>query len=394
MRNWHAAFALAWSISSLLAGAAAAQPAGRKPAFAVADPKDAPHWQAVAEEAGWLTIVPGGADTDTGDTRVQALSTAVRGAIVNAGADPAHIYLAGRGDAAASVFYAISRLPDLFAAGIAIGGSPQTALSTGHVYGVNFGNSPVLWVTENESDETTAQKLKAAGMWMEWRPAGGLKNSDVFAWLAGHTREAFPLDVDCETDSPSFASCFWLAPGKFDVNERNDVLPHTLIAAAAPAALDLGAFGYKPDDAGPGVLVAHLPAKYSGPLKLGDRIIELDGRPVANAREFQEMMAKVNEERRAVAMVLRGKVRTRVETRILVPHHDFLPTARVQGKYDPSQNQIQIISRSVTEMRVTIPDAWTGASLWWNGLALEKMEKAGCTRLTMDKELLHTARCE
>ena len=68
-------------------------------------------------------------------------------------------------------------------------------------------------------------------------------------------------------------------------------------------------------------------------------------------------MIKATEERRAVVMVQRGKERTRVETRILVPHHDFVPTARVQGKYDPAQKQILIISRTVTEMRVTVPDS-------------------------------------
>lgn len=394
MKNWRAKSALACSIISLLAcGLVRAQTAAKSPALAVIDAKDAEHWQAVAKEAGWQTIVPGGASTDPIDTRVLAVAAAVRGAVQNGGADPARVYLAGRGDSAASVFYTISRLPDMFAAGIAIGGSPQAALATGRIYTVNFGNSPVLWVSNNDADEAVAQKLKAAGMWMEWRPASGMKNADVFAWLAERTREPFPLDVDCETDSPTFASCFWLTPGKFDVNERNDVLPRTLVATAAPAALDLGAFGYKADDPGPGLLISHLPEKYSGPLKLGDRITALDGHPIADAHEFQDLMTKANEERRAVIMVQRGKERTRVETRILVPHHDFVPTARVQGKYDPAQNQILIISRTVTEMRVTVPAAWAGASLLWNGLALEKIDKAGCVLLTIDKELLHTRPC-
>jgi hypothetical protein len=220
-----------------------------------------------------------------------------------------------------------------------------------------------------------------------------MKNADVFAWLGGRARDPFPLDVDCETDSPTFASCFWLTPGKFDVNERNDVLPRTLIATATPAALDLGAFGYKPDDPGPGVLVSHLPEKYSGPLKLGDRIIELDGHLIADAADFQNLMSKATEAAHAAVMVQRGKQRTRVETRILVPHHEYVPTARVQGKYDQAQNQILIISRSITEMRVTIPDAWAGASLFWNGLSLENIDKPGCVLLTIDKELLHAGAC-
>jgi len=395
LKDWRTESALACSIISLLAcGIAVAQAPAKKAALAVIDANDAAHWQAVAKEAGWQIVVPGGASSDPIDTRVLAVATAVRSAIQNGGVDPARVYLAGRGDSAAAVFYTISRLPDMFAAGIAIGGSPEAALSTGRIYTVNFSNSPVLWVSGNDGDEATAQKLKAAGMWMEWRSATGMKNADVFSWLAARTRDPFPLDVDCETDSPTFAGCFWLTPGKFDVNESNDVLPRTLVATATPAALDLGAFGYKPDDPGPGVLISHLPEKYSGPLKLGDRITALDGHPIADAHEFQTMMTRATEEAHAVVMIQRGKVRTRVETRILVPHHDFVPTARVQGKYDPVQKQILIISRTVTEMRVTVPEAWAGASLLWNGLALEKIDQAGCVLLTIDKELLHAGPCQ
>ena len=394
MRSWRIRSGCGWIIISLAAcGLAAAEEAAKKPALAVIDRADAAHWQAVAEEAGWTAIVAEAAPGDPIDKRVLALAAAVRGAIQTGGVDAARVYVAGRGESAGWVLYTISRLPDLFAAGLAVGGSPEVALATGRIFTANFTNSPVLWVTENDADEATAEKLKAAGVWMEWRAAKDMKNADVLAWLAARAREPFPLEVDCETDSPTFASCFWLEPGKFDVNERNDVLPRTLVAAAAPAALDLGAFGYKPDDPGPGVLVSHLPAKYSGPLKVGDRIAELDGRPIADAREFQNMMAQANQERRAVVMVQRGKERTRIETRILVPHRDFVPTARVQGKYDPAQRQITIISRSVTEMRVTVPEAWAGASLWWNGLSLEKIDQPGCVRLTIDKELLHAGPC-
>jgi hypothetical protein len=359
----------------------------------MADPQDAAHWQAVAREAGWQTIVPGGAATDSIDARVLALAAAVRSAIRDGGVDPARVYVAGRGAAAATVFYAISRLPDLFAAGIAIGGSPEGALATGRVYAVNFTNTPVLWLSGGDADEATAKKLKDAGMWLEWRPVSGMNNGDAFAWLAARTRQAFPLEVDCETDSPAFASCFWLAPDKFDVKESNDVLGRTLVASAMPAALDLGAFAYKPDDPGPGVLVSHLPEKYAGPLKLGDRIIELDGRPIADAREFQKLMSKAGEEAHAAVMVQRGKQRVRIETRILVPRRDFIPTARVQGKYDAEEKQILVVSRGVTAMRLTIPEAWAGTSLLWNGLALERIDRPGCVQLTIEKELLRARAC-
>ncbi len=58
---------------------------------------------------------------------------------------------------------------------------------------------------------------------------------------------------------------------KFDAAERNDVLDSTRIGGGNGAALDLGAFGFKVDEPGPGVLVTSLPEKYPGPLKMGDR---------------------------------------------------------------------------------------------------------------------------
>jgi hypothetical protein len=70
-------------------------------------------------------------------------------------------------------------------------------------------------------------------------------------------------------------------------------------------------------------------------------------------------------------------------------------TARVQGKFDATDRDIQIVSRTIKEMKVTIPPEWAQDShLLWNGLALEKIEAPGCWLLTVDKELLHAARCQ
>ena len=51
-------------------------------------------------------------------------------------------------------------------------------------------------------------------------------------------------------------------------------------------------------------------------------------------------------------------------------------TARVQAKYDPAEKEIQIVSRTVTAMRVTIPPYWVPATLNWNGLPLEEIQAA------------------
>ena len=394
MRNWLAKFALACGTISLPAGAAAAQPAAAKrPAVALADPAEAEQWQILVKALDWL-VITAPSDPKAGiDARVQALAAAVNDAIQKSDADPAHIYIAGRSDAAAVVFYAISRLPDLFAAGVALGGSPMPAINSDRIFAANFTNTPVLWVSGAPDAEKLVAKLKTAGMNLEYRPAAGLTNGVVLDWMNSHARDPFPSSVDCETNSPAFGRCFWIQMTKFDANERNDVLPSTRVAGASGASLDLGEFTYKLDDPGPGVLVSTLLPKYSGPLKVGDRIVELDGKPLENAAQFADLMARKTREDRAIAMVQRGKERIRMETRIILPRKELIVTARVQASYVPDEKRIDIISRTVTEMRVTVPEHWLPAGLFWNGLSLEGDTTAGCVLLTVDKEILHAAAC-
>ena len=355
---------------------------------------DASLWQSWAKATGWKTILAAPGAAGNIDARVQALAAAVKQAIANGDVDPNRIYVGGRGDSTAAVFYAISRIPDLWAAGIGLGGTPQGALDSGRIFAANFTNTPVLWVTANADQEALAARLKNAGMNLESRPATGLNDAAIFEWLARHVRDPFPAGVDCETNSPTFASCYWLQPVKFDIGERNDVLPSSRVIGGSGAMLDLGGFGYKLDDPGPGLLVSYLPEKYSGPLKLNDRILELDGKPIDNPRQFRDTLNKMAEEKRVTLMLERGKQRNRLESRIVLPPHDSAPTSRVQGKYEAADKQLLIASRSVTQMRVTIPEQWAGAGLFWNGLSLEKIEQSGCVLLTIDQELLHAAACQ
>jgi hypothetical protein len=404
-RSWSRKSVLACGIISLLAwpgghpaAAAQATPAAaspaKSPAIALVDGADAEQWRTWTKDIGWQVIVPAaeGANRNP-DGWVQALASAVEAAIRDSGVDPARVYLAGRGSGAAVVFYAISRVPDLWAAGIALGGSPKQAVDTNRLFAANFTNVPVLWIGES-GDQALAEKLKSAGLNLEWRLANGVTNGDVFDWLAGHQRDEFPAAIDCETNSPAFARCYWIQMTKFDASERNDVLPSTRVAGGSGAALDLGAFSYSVTDPGPGVLVSHLPEKYSGPLKMGDRIVALDGKPIQDARQYAETMEKTVEEKTVVALVQRGKDRIRVETRIIIPKRDSAVTARVEAQYSPADKEIQIISRTVTEMRVKVPPAWAPATLYWNGLSLEELKTPGCYALRVEKELLHASPCE
>ena len=64
-----------------------------------------------------------------------------------------------------------------------------------------------------------------------------------------------------------------------------------------------------------------------------------------------------------------------------------------RSHYLPEYRQIEIVSRAVTEMRVTLPQDWVPGDLFWNGLSLENIKTAGCHLLKLDKELLHAGPC-
>ena len=383
------------TISLLLCPLSAQQP--KAPAIALMDATEAVQWQNWTRDLGWQVIVPvlppSGVASPNIDARLQALAAAVDASVKNGSVDPARVYIAGRGDSAATVFYAISRMPDLWAAGAALGGSPKMALDTNRVFAANFTNVPVMWLSGSEG-KPLADRLKEAKLNLEWQPvSGGANAAGVIQWLGQHKREDFPLAIDCETNSPTFASCYWIQMTKFDPAERNDVLDSTRIAGGNGAALDVGGFAFKTDEPGPGVLVT-LPEKYSGPLKTGDRLVALDGKPLADARQFVDWLEKITEERPVTVTVQRGKDRIRLETRVILPRREGGNSARVEAQYLPADKEIQIVSRTVTEMRVTIPPQWIPGTLLWNGLTLEDLKEAGCWTLSMQKELLHAEKCK
>lgn len=401
LKSWSRKFAAACVIISALASGGlwaqtapnTAPAAAPKPAIALPDARDASTWKKWTDEIGWQLIAPGIASNTDADTRTAALADAVRAAIKSGSADASRIYIAGRGEDVPLVFYIVSRIPDLWAAGFALGGTPTAALASGRVYAANFTNTPVLWASEGAGDSELAGRLKTAGLNVDWREAKTLTIAQSFAALEKYRRSDFPPVADCETNTAQFASCYWIEPTRFDSGERNDVLPKSRILDGSGASLDLGGFGYQLADPGPGVLISYLPKEYFGPLQIGDRIVELDGTPIADAKDFNARMNKMYAEKDVVAMVARGKERLRVPTRVVLPSADSYVTSRVQGKYDAQWKTIQILSRSISELRVRIPAEWLPADLYWNGLEMENLTKPGCYQLTVDKELLNAAPC-
>ncbi len=287
-----------------------------------------------------------------------------------------------------------ARVPDLWAAAVAAGGSPRSAIDSNRLYAANTVNLPVLWLFSNREDEALGKRLKTAGYNLESRELANVQSAVILDWLAGHRRDPFPTTADCETGTPIFPRCYWIDVTKFDPTEANDVLDSTRVQPlGSGAVLGAGPFGYDPNEAGPGVLVASLPDKYSGPLKVNDRILEMGGKQLKNGEEFASTLYRTFEEKPVVLMVQRGKEHVRVETRIeLAPRAEPL-TARVRAQFLPDMQEVEVISRSIAQLRLNIPAAWLPAKINWNGSDLVTATAAGCWLLDEQQELLTAKPC-
>ena len=105
-------------------------------------------------------------------------------------------------------------------------------------------------------------------------------------------------------------------------------------------------------------------------------------------------MKSIADSRDAVVTVQRGTARQRVETRIVAPKRPSVVSARAQGKFDAEEREIAIVSRAVSEMRVTIPAHWVPATLNWNGLPLDELKEPGCLALHVQNEILKAEKCQ
>jgi hypothetical protein len=357
---------------------------------------DTKTWQAACQERGWQFLE---APSDTAgksiDQRVKALAAAVEDAEKRLPVDANRVYLAAQGGSVSTLFYVTARIPDLWAAAVGAGGSPRSAIDSNRMFAANTTNLPVLWLFGNKDEEPLGKKLRAAGFHLELREPTVAKPSEIFEWLAAHQRDPFPTTADCETGSPLFTHCYWVEVAKFDPAESNDVLDSTRVQPlGSGAVLALGPFGYNLGEPGPGVLVASLPEKYAGPLRLGDRIVELGGKELKNGAEFAQVLYQTFEEKPVVAMVERGKARLRMETKIELAPRAEPVTARVRAQYLPDLQEVEVVSRAITQMKLTLPEAWLPARITWNGTEVANATAAGCWLLDEQKELLTGKRCQ
>ncbi|MCL5742303.1 MAG: hypothetical protein M1541_00035 [Acidobacteria bacterium] len=396
MRRLRSGFVRACAVFSLLCGLGLAaqapppSPLPKAPLLVVLN-GDAKQWEPLSKELGWRLLTPV-FENFLIEKSVKGLESEVSTAANQSGVDSTRVYLLGRGAEVPAVFFLAARVPHLWAAALALGGTPRAAIDSNRLFAINTRLVPVLWIAgEDNDDARLLEKLNAAKYSVEMRQKA--TPQEIFSWLASHHSDPFPQTVDCETETPSFPRCYWVEMTKFDATERNDVLGSTRVQPGSGASLDLGGFGFDPRAEGPGVLVAWLPDKYQGPLKLNDRIVSVGGKEIRDARAYVEMMEQITEEKPVAIMLQRGNNRMRVETRIVLPKPEGAITARVQGRYVPDLKEIEVLSRTVTQLRLNIPEFWTPAGLNWNGTELTKADAPGCWLLTLEKEVPKAQKC-
>lgn len=339
-------------------------------------------WRAPASARRWTAAVLR-ADILPSDAAVQLTERALEGLARRSRADGERVYLLGEGAGAAAVFYAVSRRPDLWAAAAAVGGSPRPAIETNRLFAANTSLVPVLWLPR-AGDPLAAElqaRLENAGFRLVRPAKAEMTANELLDWLGGHRNEPFPPRIDCETGHPAFARCYWASMTRLDFSQRNDALASSRVPPGSGAYLALGGFGFDPSAPGPGVLVGWLAENYKGPLRLGDRIVAVGGRELADARAYLEFMERQAEERSTAVIVLRDERRVRIETRIMLPKREEIQTARLQAEFLPEARELFVITRGVTAFRVNLPAFWTPCRINWNGLEAGEAGQAGCWEL-------------
>lgn len=127
-------------------------------------------WQSSCAQRGWQFLEPWSGLTETStDQRVKALAAKVEEAAKNPSVDSNRVYLAAQGSSVPALFYVATRMPDLWAAAVAAGGSPRAAIDSNRLYAANTTNLPVLWLFANKEEEPLGKKLQSAGFNLEWR---------------------------------------------------------------------------------------------------------------------------------------------------------------------------------------------------------------------------------
>lgn len=345
-------------------------------------------WEPAVNAVGWQLVLPWtegkfGFHSDEGIRTIEAV---VADYCNRFPVDRRRIYLVGHGDGAPGVFTALSRIPDLWAGAVAIGGDANLAIESNRLFAGNAAGIPLLWLYEEDRAgvlRLAMNRLKEAQFPAQFEAAKELRAEQAIRWLSSHQSVALPTTVDYETGTLSFRSKRWVKIRDLDFSLRNDVLASTRVDPGNGAFLRLGGFGYDPEGKGPGVPVKWLPEAYKGPLQLEDIIVSIGGAMVQDAAHYAELMEAQKESRDVGIILMRGAKRMRIETRIVIPQRDEMETARILAEYLPDTKEILVVSRGVRQAELQIPANWAPVRVNWNGIELATAPRSGCLLLVV-----------
>lgn len=340
-------------------------------------------WEGAVGARGWHLVLPWtegrfAFHSEEGLRSLRAILADYRG---RHAVDARRVYLVGHGDGAPGVFLALSRLPDQWAAALAIGGDVNRAIESNRLYAGNAAGIPLRWLYEADRAELlrgAIRRLQFAGIEGQFEAASEFRLDQAIEWLSRYQSRELPTTVDYETGSAEFRSGYWAEIMEFDFAQRNDVLASTRVDPGTGAFLRLGGFGYDPNGKGPGVPVKWLPANYKGPLQMDDCIVSIAGKQVQDAAHYAEMMDAQRESRDVGIILLRKGKNIRIETRIVIPQREEVDTARIVAEYLPDSKEILVVTRGVRTASLKVPPQWAPVRLNWNGTELVEQAEAGC----------------
>ena len=372
-----------WFVLAVLFAAAAG--GGTSPGSAAQNPApllivlggEFEQWQAEASRRGWLLASPHAELLAApGDELAKGIEKIIADVSERIAVDPARVYLAGAGPLTPAVFYVRGRMPHLWAAAAALGGSPKAAIDSNRLFAANVRLVPMLWT--READDGSADRLRAAGYPVTVRTQSEAGLAGAFDFLAPHRRDPEPETVDCETGSLAFLRCYWVEITKVDPALRNDAVPVTRVPPGSGASLALGRFGFDPSQPGPGLVVSGLPKGYQGPLHAGDRILAVGGKPVGSAQDYLRLMDGIREEKAVAVTIGRGKRILRLETRTVLPKRAENVTVRVRASWSPDTRELLMMTRGVAALRFQLSAGRAPARVNWNGREMGEADRTGC----------------
>src|SRR5258706_5399000 len=115
-------------------------------------------WQPLAVSREWNFVAPlVGGVSDPAAKALEIILTDSKKRLT--GVDYSRVYLAGQGASSPEVFYALSREPQLWAAGLAVHGSPGAAINSFRLFGANTQEVPLLWIAPAAEEDLWRSKL-------------------------------------------------------------------------------------------------------------------------------------------------------------------------------------------------------------------------------------------